>query len=289
MEPANRPPELRGADSDLLLPSPEECRARLIQWADDFLQELAEETDRVWSEVEAPQLARRTDPKAIVTETYKEQQLHRASNEYRAMYYKAHSAFEAIRKRKAAEEKEARKNAGRVDLPQSSEDSGPADRTGHAAPATAPEEAPGAQDEPSRAVETPVMTEAPVLVTEAELGARDEPSRVVETPFMAEAPVPVPEEASEAGAQDEPSRAADAVIASSPGVDTPARRSSHQVPGRRRKRSGHGNRGFRRPSALAAQRASPGLRPPSPGGRVEAGAESDQHRDWGTIGGRHPP
>jgi len=70
LEPGNRPPGLRHADRDVLMPSPEECRARLIQWCDDVLQELAEDYERVWTDVEAPQLARRTNPRAIVTDVF---------------------------------------------------------------------------------------------------------------------------------------------------------------------------------------------------------------------------
>jgi len=211
LEPAHRPPGLRDADRDVLMPSPEDCRARLIQWADDVLQELAEDYERVWTELEAPQLARRTNPKAIVTDVFKEQQIHRASSEYRAMYYKAHNALEAIRKRRAAEEKEARKNADRVDSRRSDENQGPADYAGHAAP----EPEVGPQDELSPGVETPVLTNAPVPAEEAVAGPRNEPSRGAETPVVAEAPVPLQE--AEAGPRNEPSPGADSpVVAEAP-------------------------------------------------------------------------
>ena len=279
LEPGNRPPGLRHADRDALMPSLEECRARLIQWCDDVLQELAEDYERVW-EIEAPQLARRTNPKAIVTDVYAEQRIHRASREYRAMYYKAHNA--SRRSRNAGpprKRKRGRMPIGRIraDL---TKDRRPADCAGHAGHAAEPEAAPAAV--------------APAC--EPGIGPQDEPLIEVEAPMPAEAPAPP--EGAEVGSQNGPSFGANgavespapdvvvAVIARSSDQDTPASRSFHRVPGRRRKRAGRGNRGVRRAtpngggagrptpigegeSALAAQRPSPGLRPPSPGGSRE--------------------
>ena len=96
--PANRPPGLREVEVEVLLPLAAECLARLKQWVDDVLDELAAELERVWTEVEGPLLARRTDPRAIVIDPDQGRRIHRASSEYRAMYYKAHNALEAIRK-----------------------------------------------------------------------------------------------------------------------------------------------------------------------------------------------
>ena len=113
LKPANRPPALRDAATELLLPPAAECLARLKQWVADVLVELADDRERVWTDEEAPHLARRTDPKAIVFDPDQERRIHRASSEYRAMYYKAYNAIEASRKREAAEKREATKNAGR--------------------------------------------------------------------------------------------------------------------------------------------------------------------------------
>ena len=116
MEPANRPPGLREVDADVLLPSPAECLARLNHWVDDVLEELNAESERVWTEVEAPELARRTDPQAIVTDVLREKQINRASSEYRSIMYRAYNGIAAGRKREAAEAREA-----------SPKDTGPAD------------------------------------------------------------------------------------------------------------------------------------------------------------------
>ena len=106
LEPANRPPGLRDVERDVLLPSRAECLERLKQWVDDMLAELRADAERVWTEVEAPELARRTGLAGLIRDAHVEARIHRASNEYRAMYYKAHNALEAIRKREAAEAKE---------------------------------------------------------------------------------------------------------------------------------------------------------------------------------------
>ncbi len=232
LEPAHRPPALRDVDVDVLVPEPAECLERLIQWADDVLQELHDDYERVWTEIEAPQLARRTNPKAIVTEVAKEKQLHRASSEYRATYYKAHNALEAIRKRRAAEEKEARKNADRADSRRSDGKEESVNYTEYAERAAAAKVAPapappgrepvaapngrvgpvcdpevGPQDGPSPETETPVVAEVSVPVAAPEAGPQDGPSSVAEPPVMAE--VSVPMVVPEIGPQDGPSSVAE--------------------------------------------------------------------------------
>jgi len=191
--PANRPPGLRDVDGGVLLPGAAECRAWLAQWARDVLQELDEDYERVWT-VEAPQLARRTAPKAIVTDVEKEKQLHRASSEYRAMYYKAHNALEALRKRKAAEAKEVGKNAGREDSRRSDEWEAPAGRAGRSDPvAPAPvapacvvevkaEAEPGPCYEPGVEAENRPLADTEVPAPGVAARAQDEPSFVTETP-----------------------------------------------------------------------------------------------------------
>ena len=140
LEPANRPPGLRGVERDVLLPSRAECLERLKQWVDDMLAELREDAERVWTEVEAPELARRTGLAGLIRDAHVEARIHRASNKYRAMYYKAHNALEAIRKREAAEAKEARK-ADRAD---------PGDRTMVRLPRVVPVHLRGCDRSPDR-------------------------------------------------------------------------------------------------------------------------------------------
>jgi hypothetical protein len=196
--PENRPLGLYDVDGDVLLPSVAECLARLKQWADDVLEELHEESERVWTEVEAPELARRTDPKAIVVDAASEAQIHRASNEYRAMYYKAHNALEAIRKREAAEEKEARKNADWGDSRQSDESRAHAGCAGRSAPAA---NAPAAAPAPnaSRPVTPACVVEVKM---DAEAGPGVEPGSETENQPVAGREVPGP--GIEAGARNEP-------------------------------------------------------------------------------------
>jgi len=201
LEPAYPPPGLRNVDSAVLLPSPAECLERLKQWADDMLQELNEDSERVWTEVEAPALARRTDPQTIVRDVAEEARLHRASNEYRAMYYKAHNALEAIRKRQAAEAKEARKNADREDSRESDGRGAPAGCAGQSAPAAA---APPATEPPATPSEgRPVAPDCVVEVkAQAEVGPRDEPDSEAENQRVDGTEVPAP--GVKAGARNEP-------------------------------------------------------------------------------------
>jgi hypothetical protein len=179
--PANRPPALRDADRDELLPSTAECLARLKQWVDDVLVELHEESERVWTEVEAPALARRTDPQTLIINDTDEGRIHRASNDYRATFYKAHNALEASRKRAAAEAKEARRNADRGDSRGFEEREVSAGRAGpNTASATTPvasTESPAVASE-SRAVASDSVVEvrAEVAPPEVKSRSRNEPS-----------------------------------------------------------------------------------------------------------------
>jgi hypothetical protein len=91
--------------------------------------------------VEAPELARRIAGERLVQDLRVEALLHQASNEYRARFYKARNALEAIRKREAAEATEARK-ADRAGCRRSADRPVPADRAGNAAPAPAGAEMP---------------------------------------------------------------------------------------------------------------------------------------------------
>ena len=189
LKPANRPPELKGAADDLVLPPAAECLARLKQWVADVLAELGDEWDRVWTTTEAPYLARRTDPRAIVVDREQERRIHRASTEYRAMYYKAFGALEAIRKREAAAEREATRNADRKGSPRSSEGNG---TTGRVAPAVAPvaDAEACSRDEPSTGSEPLVAAEPPVSADVTAADSRDEPSTRLEAPAAARSPEP---------------------------------------------------------------------------------------------------
>jgi hypothetical protein len=265
------------------------------------LQELAEDYERA-AEVEAPQLARLTNPRAVVTDVYAEQRFRRASGEYRSTFYKAHNGFEVSEKRRKAEEKEARKNADCAASRGSDENDDPAACAGRAATSEAAPGAVAAPGEPNlgNPDDAAIEVDAPVAPEGAEVGSQNGPSF---------------------GADDTVGNAAgDAVMADAArtsGQDTPMRRSFHRIPGRRRKRSGRGNRGVRRStplgdgeSAVAAQRPAPGLRPRLPEGRVggsgattltrpsanlsrgetvRVGPETSAYGDGGATGGRHPP
>ena len=101
----------------------------------------------------------------LIRDAYVEARIHRASNEYRAMYYKAHNALEAIRKREAAEAKEARK-ADRADSRRSDDGPAPAGRAGRTAPA--PVAAPAASDPPAAPSASRPVASACVVEVEAE-------------------------------------------------------------------------------------------------------------------------
>ncbi len=109
LQPAKRPAKLRDADAAVLVPDAAECLERLKLWVTDMLAELAADHERVWREVEAPELARRTDPKAIIINPDEERRLSRASTEYRTIFYRAYNTFQAKRKQEAAEARAAAK------------------------------------------------------------------------------------------------------------------------------------------------------------------------------------
>jgi len=192
LEPANRPPGLRDVERDMLLPSRAVCLELLKQWVADMLAELTAESERVWIEVEAPELARRTGMAGLIRDANLEARIHRASNEYRAMYYKAHNTLEAIRKRAAAEAKEARK-AERADSRRSDDGPAPAGRADHTA--SAPVVAPPASD--TAAAPSASRPAASACEVEVEIGP--------ETPRLAGPEVPP--QGLEAQSRNEPSPA----------------------------------------------------------------------------------
>jgi hypothetical protein len=221
LKPANRPPALRDVAAELLLPPAAECLARLKQWVADVLVELADDREQVWTDVEAPHLARRTDPKAIVFDPDQERRIHRASSEYRATFYKAYNAIEASRKRAAAEDREATKHADQARSPRSSEANGTAGRAAPAGPpkAAACEAAARSRDEPSTVTAAPAGGGGEPSNPGLESGSRDEPSTVTETPAATEAPVPAVVAATVS--RDEPSTVAEArAVARSPEPET---------------------------------------------------------------------
>jgi hypothetical protein len=246
LKPANRPPGLRGADLEVLLPAAAECLERLKLWVADVRAELEAESEWVETKIEAPELARRTAPRAVIIDPDEERRINRASSEYRAMFYKAHKALEAIRKREAAEAREAaQKDVDRGDSRRSSDREDSAGRAGDAAPTpvaapTDTEQQP-AQDgpvapackaeveaEPRNEPSSRSLVFCPSSVSDADARPRNEPSSGTETPVMADVTVPL--EMVETDAPDESSTRPDdrvgtpapnTVVARSPDSDAP--------------------------------------------------------------------
>jgi hypothetical protein len=150
LQPANRPPGLRDLAAEELLPAAAECRQRLKSWIAEIRAELAAEYDRVWTEVEAPALARRTAPNGVIVIPDEEQRIRRASTEYRAMFYRAYTTLKAKRRREAADERQAMKPAADPSVSRrSSARKGSAGRAADPAPAAAaPAAAPTGTDQP---------------------------------------------------------------------------------------------------------------------------------------------
>ena len=290
LKPANRPPSLRDADTEVLLPSAAECLERLKLWVADVREEL--EADSVWvaANVEGPELARLTDPRAVIIDPDEERLIHRASTEYRAIFYKAHNALEAMRKRQAAEAREATRNdADRVGSRRSSDRKGRAGDTTTTAAApvaasTAPDEpraAPhgpvagceaGSRDEPSFATAAPLVTEGTVPAPVVEAWSRDEPSFVTAAPLVAEGPVPAP--VVEAWSRDEPSFVTAAPLVAEGTVPAPVVEAwSRDEP------SFGADGGFKRlaPNEVAAR--CPNGEPPATGG-LDPGARPVAEEPW---------
>src|SRR5262249_52074507 len=89
LEPANRPVELSGATREELLPPPGECRAALLQWAEEALEEHRQIEERVVRDVDGPQLAFVVNQGAIVTDEERAKRFQRASSEYRTLLYRS--------------------------------------------------------------------------------------------------------------------------------------------------------------------------------------------------------
>ena len=149
----------------------------------------------MWTEVEAPLLAPRTDSRAIIYNSDDERRINRAASEYRTMFYRAHNALEGIRKRENAEKRDAAKNADREVSRRSTRGTGPAARAAGSAPA------PAAAAAGTPAPAAPYESVAPACAAGA--GTRDEPSNGVAVPAVAEASVPGKEDGAET--RDEPS------------------------------------------------------------------------------------
>jgi hypothetical protein len=102
LAPANRPAALSSATREELLPPPGECRAALLQWAEEALEEHRQIEERVVRDVDGPQLAFVVNQGAIVTDEERVQRFQRASSEYRTLLFRSLNTLMALRKAEAA-------------------------------------------------------------------------------------------------------------------------------------------------------------------------------------------
>jgi hypothetical protein len=211
LAPANRPAELSSASRAELLPPPGECRAALLQWAEEALEEHRQIEERLVGEVDGPQLAFVVNQGAIPTDEERAKPFQRASSEYRTLLFRSLNTLIALRKAEAAATDELpspdgndpRGSAG--DAVNAGARAGAAAHAPEAPPAPRPQPqrikpGKGAIDTPVRVVERPAegvesapggepqVTAGPKVEGRAEAGngeTQNEPTRGVVSPAAA--------------------------------------------------------------------------------------------------------
>jgi hypothetical protein len=99
---ANQPASLRSASRSALLPPAHECRAALLEWVREALDDLRLTEDRVLREVDGPSLGNVNSKGAVINDPKKKaRQFERAGREYCLMLYHGLNMLEAMRRGEA--------------------------------------------------------------------------------------------------------------------------------------------------------------------------------------------